>query len=121
MGYITSFAVVGVDPMSMGIAPAFAIRKLLNGQGLNLSDIDLIEINEAFAGQVLAVGKELKWDSKKVNVNGGSIALGHPLGASGCRVIVSLVHEMCRRDCKFGVATACIGGGMGIAALVERF
>ena len=109
----------GVDPAVMGIAPAFSTQKLLKKTGLSLDAIDLIEANEAFAAQALAVGQLLKWDPAKVNVNGGAIALGHPVGASGCRILVTLLHEMKRRGAKKGVATLCIGGGMGVSTLVE--
>jgi acetyl-CoA C-acetyltransferase len=108
-----------VDPKIMGIGPALAIRKLLSRAELNISEIDLLEVNEAFAAQTLAVGRELEWDEDRLNVNGGAIALGHPLGASGARIVVTLLHEMKRRDAKLGVAGLCIGGGMGIAVLFE--
>jgi acetyl-CoA C-acetyltransferase len=111
---------VGVDPRVMGIGPAPAIEKLLNRNGLTLADIDLLEVNEAFAAQVLAVGQRLDWDGERVNVHGGAIALGHPVGASGARILVTLLHEMRRRDARRGIAALCIGGGMGIAALFER-
>ena len=117
---VAGFVSVGVDPQVMGIGPAGAIGKLLQGAGLTLGEIDLLEVNEAFAAQTLAVGKELGWDESKVNVNGGAIALGHPLGASGARVCVTLLYEMGRRDCRYGIAALCIGGGMGIAMLFER-
>lgn len=112
-------ASAGVDPAIMGIGPAAATEKLLKKTGLAISDIDLIEANEAFAAQALAVGKLLNWDPHKVNVNGGAIALGHPVGASGCRILVSLLYEMKRRQVKRGLATLCIGGGMGVSTLVE--
>ena len=117
---LTAVATTGVAPMRMGIGPAKAIRILLDKTGLSLDDIDLLEINEAFAAQVLAVEAELKWDRARVNVNGGAIAVGHPIGASGARILVSLIHEMQRRDARRGIAALCAGGGMGIAALVER-
>jgi acetyl-CoA C-acetyltransferase len=120
MAVIRGLANVGVEPMRMGIAPALAIRKLLAEANLALGRIDLLEVNEAFAAQTLAVGRELDWDEARVNVNGGAIALGHPLGASGARITVTLLHEMRRRDCRLGIAALCIGGGMGIAALLER-
>ena len=104
----------------MGIGPAPAIEGLLTRNGLTLADIDLLEVNEAFAAQVLAVGQRLDWDEERVNVNGGAIALGHPVGASGARIAVTLLHEMRRRDVRRGIAALCIGGGMGIAALFER-
>jgi len=104
----------------MGIGPVPATRKALAKAGLSLEDIDLIEANEAFAAQSIAVGRDLAWDPDKVNVNGGAIALGHPIGASGTRILVTLLHEMKRRDAKLGLATLCIGGGMGMAMIVER-
>lgn len=110
----------GVAPVRMGIGPAKAIRLLLDKTGLTLDDIDLIEINEAFAAQVLAVEAELTWDRSRVNVNGGAIALGHPIGASGARILGTLIYEMQRRNVRRGIAALCAGGGMGIAALVER-
>jgi acetyl-CoA C-acetyltransferase len=112
-------ATAGVDPSVMGIAPAFSTEKLLKKTGLSVGEIDLIEANEAFAAQAVAVGQLLKWDPSKVNVNGGAIALGHPVGASGCRILVTLLHEMKRRGSKKGIATLCIGGGMGVSTLVE--
>jgi acetyl-CoA C-acetyltransferase len=111
---------VGVDPRIMGIGPAPAIEALLQRNGLALADIDLLEVNEAFAAQVLSVGQRLGWDAERVNVNGGAIALGHPVGASGARIAVTLLHEMRWRDVRRGIAALCIGGGMGIAALFER-
>ena len=113
-------ASAGVDPAIMGIGPVSATRRCLERAGWSLDQVDLIEANEAFAAQSLAVGKELEWDPAKVNVNGGAIALGHPIGASGCRVLVTLLHEMQRRDVKKGLATLCIGGGQGVALAVER-
>ena len=110
----------GVDPAIMGIGPVSATRRCLERAGWSLDQVDLIEANEAFAAQSLAVGKDLEWDQDKVNVNGGAIALGHPIGASGCRVLVTLLHEMQRRDVKKGLATLCIGGGQGVALAVER-
>jgi len=104
----------------MGIGPVPATRKALAKAGLTVADIDLIEANEAFASQSLAVGRDLGWDAAKVNVNGGAIALGHPIGASGARILVTLLHEMQKRDVRYGLATLCIGGGMGIALIVER-
>lgn len=117
---IRAFASVGVDPALMGIAPVYATRRCLERVGWQLSDVDLIEANEAFAAQAISVGKVLEWDEKRVNVNGGAIALGHPIGASGCRILVSLVHEMIKRDARKGLATLCIGGGQGVALAVER-
>ena len=117
---IASWASVGVDPAVMGIGPVPASRKALEKAGWSVADLDLIEANEAFAAQALAVGQELGLDPAKVNVNGGAIAIGHPIGASGARVLTTLLHEMVRRDVKRGLATLCIGGGMGIAICVER-
>ena len=120
MARIVSWATAGVDPAIMGTGPIPASRKALEKAGWSADDLDLIEANEAFAAQACAVNKELGWDTSKVNVNGGAIALGHPIGASGTRVLVTLLHEMQRRDAKKGLATLCIGGGMGIALCVER-
>jgi acetyl-CoA C-acetyltransferase len=120
LGRIASWATCGVDPSIMGIGPAPASRKALEKAGWALADLDLIEANEAFAAQALSVGKELGWNSEIVNVNGGAIAIGHPIGASGARVLTTLLHEMGRRDAKKGLVTLCIGGGMGIAMCVER-
>lgn len=117
---IRAFASVGVDPALMGIAPVYATRRCLDRAGWQLSDVDLIEVNEAFAAQALSVGKMLEWDARRVNVNGGAIALGHPIGASGCRILVSLVHEMMKRNSRKGLATLCIGGGQGVALAIER-
>ncbi len=117
---IASFAHCGVDPSIMGIGPAPASKLALEKAGWKLEDVDLIEANEAFAAQALAVGKELGWDADKVNVNGGAIAIGHPIGASGARILTTLLHEMQKRDAKKGLATLCIGGGMGVALCVER-
>ena len=117
---IVSWATMGVDPALMGTGPIPATRKALEKAGWSIDDLDLIEANEAFAAQALAVNKELGWDTSKVNVNGGAIALGHPIGASGARILVTLLHEMQKRDAKKGLATLCIGGGMGIAMCVER-
>ncbi|HIQ54576.1 MAG TPA: acetyl-CoA C-acetyltransferase, partial [Pseudomonas pachastrellae] len=117
---VASYANAGVDPAIMGIGPVSATQRCLSKAGWQVADLDLIEANEAFAAQALAVGKELKWDADKVNVNGGAIALGHPIGASGCRVLVTLLHEMLRRDAKKGLATLCIGGGQGVALALAR-
>jgi len=117
---IGSWAQVGVDPAIMGSGPIPASRKALEKAGWKTDDLDLVEANEAFAAQALAVNKDLGWDTDKVNVNGGAIALGHPIGASGARVLTTLLHEMKKRDAKKGLATLCIGGGMGIAMCVER-
>ena len=112
-------ATAGVDPKIMGIGPVYSTRKVMEKTGLTINDFDLIEANEAFAAQALAVGKELGWDSERVNVNGGAIAIGHPVGASGCRILVTLLHEMKRRGSKRGLATLCVGGGIGVSAIVE--
>ena len=120
LAHIAAYASAGVDPAIMGIGPVSATRKTLEKAGWQLSDLDLIEANEAFAAQALAVGQELGWDDDKVNVNGGAIALGHPIGASGCRVLVTLLHELRRREGRRGLATLCIGGGQGVALAVER-
>jgi len=117
---IAAYANAGVDPAIMGIGPVSATRRCLDKAGWQLADLDLIEANEAFAAQALSVGKELGWDAAKVNVNGGAIALGHPIGASGCRVLVTLLHEMIKRDARKGLATLCIGGGQGVALAIER-
>ncbi|MFA1016773.1 acetyl-CoA C-acetyltransferase [Enterobacter sp. SAT-E-asb] len=120
LGRIVSYAVTGVDPSVMGIGPVSACQTALARAGWTLDDVDLIEANEAFAAQALAVGQQLGWDERRVNVNGGAIALGHPIGASGCRILVTLLHEMQRRDVKKGLVTLCVGGGQGIALTVER-
>lgn len=117
---IASWATAGVDPAIMGTGPIPASRRALEKAGWKISDLDLIEANEAFAAQAIAVNRDLGWDTEKVNVNGGAIAIGHPIGASGARVFVTLLHEMQKRDAKKGLATLCIGGGMGIALCVER-
>lgn len=117
---ITAYASAGVDPAVMGIGPVSATRRCLDKAGWQMQDLDLIEANEAFAAQALAVGQELQWDASRVNVNGGAIALGHPIGASGCRVLVTLLHEMLKRDAHKGLATLCIGGGQGVALAIER-
>ena len=118
---IVSYATGGVDPSVMGIGPVPACRKAMAKAGLTINDIDLIEANEAFAAQSLAVGRDLGFDPEKLNVNGGAIALGHPVGASGCRILVTLLHEMQKRDAKTGLATLCIGGGMGCSTIVEKY
>ena len=120
MATVRAAASAGVDPSIMGMGPVPAVQKILARTGWTIDDLDLIEANEAFAAQALGVARELKWDLNKVNVNGGAIALGHPIGASGCRVLVTLLHEMVRCDARKGVATLCIGGGMGVALAVER-
>ena len=117
---IKSYASAGVDPSIMGVAPVFACRKALNNADMTIEQIDLIESNEAFAAQTIVVGKELGFDMSKVNVNGGAIALGHPIGASGARILVTLIHEMMKRDVRVGLATLCIGGGQGTSLIVER-
>ena len=117
---IASWASCGVDPSIMGIGPVPASQRALEKAGWSIADLDLIEANEAFAAQALAVGKELGWDPERVNVNGGAISIGHPIGASGARILVTLIHEMAKRDAKKGLATLCIGGGMGIAMCIER-
>jgi len=120
LAHIRAYASAGVDHKIMGIGPVYSTRKALDKAGLNLSNIDLIEANEAFAAQAIAVGKELGWDSAKVNVNGGAIALGHPVGASGARILVTLLYEMQRQNVRYGLATLCVGGGMGVSTIVER-
>ena len=120
LGRIASFATSGLDPAFMGMGPVPASTKALARAGWKAADLDLLEINEAFAAQACAVNKEMGWDTSKVNVNGGAIAIGHPIGASGCRILVTLLHEMQKRDAKRGIASLCIGGGMGVALTVER-
>jgi acetyl-CoA C-acetyltransferase len=117
---IKAFASSGVDPAIMGMGPVAASRRCLEKAGWKPGDLELMEINEAFAAQACAVNKEMGWDTSRINVNGGAIALGHPIGASGCRVLVTLLYEMARRDAKKGLAALCIGGGMGVALAVER-
>jgi len=117
---IASYASAALDPAFMGMGPVPAARKALERAGWKPADLDLLEINEAFAAQACAVHKEMGWDTSKVNVNGGAIAIGHPIGASGCRILVTLLHEMAKRDAKKGIASLCIGGGMGVALTVER-
>jgi acetyl-CoA C-acetyltransferase len=120
MGRIASFATSGLDPALMGMGPVSASQKALARAGWNAQDLDLLEINEAFAAQACAVNQEMGWDTSKINVNGGAIAIGHPVGASGCRILVTLLHEMQRRNAKKGIASLCIGGGMGVALTIER-
>ncbi|MCK4712131.1 MAG: acetyl-CoA C-acyltransferase, partial [Marinosulfonomonas sp.] len=120
MARIASYATVGLDPSIMGVGPIAASRKALEKAGWNAQDLDLVEANEAFAAQACAVNKDMGWDPAVVNVNGGAIAIGHPIGASGCRILNTLLFEMVRRDAKKGLATLCIGGGMGVALCVER-
>ena len=117
---IASYATAGLDPAYMGMGPVPASTKALGRAGWKAQDLDLLEINEAFAAQACAVNQEMGWDTSKVNVNGGAIAIGHPIGASGCRILVTLLHEMVRRDAKKGIASLCIGGGMGVALTLER-
>jgi acetyl-CoA C-acetyltransferase len=120
LGRIASYASAGLDPATMGMGPVPASRRALERAGWKPADLDLLEINEAFAAQACAVHKEMGWDLSKVNVNGGAIAIGHPIGASGCRILVTLLHEMQRRNAKKGIASLCIGGGMGVALTIER-
>ncbi len=120
MARIVGFGSAGVEPAIMGTGPIAATRRCLNRAGWSVDDLDLIEANEAFAAQAIAVNRDLGWDTEKLNVNGGAIALGHPIGASGARILVTLLHEMVRRDVRRGIATLCIGGGQGIAIAVER-
>jgi len=120
LGWVRDFVAVGVEPRRMGIGPVPAVRALLERNQLTLSDIDLIELNEAFAAQVIACERELKFDRERVNVNGGSISLGHPIGCTGARIVVTLLHQMQRAGAKRGIATLCISGGMGMAMLIER-
>ncbi len=120
LGRIASYATAGLDPTIMGMGPVPASIKALARAGWKAADLDLLEINEAFAAQACAVNKEMGWDTAKINVNGGAIAIGHPIGASGCRILVTLLHEMQRRNAKKGIASLCIGGGMGVALTIER-
>jgi len=120
LGRIASYATSGLDPATMGMGPVPASTKALARAGWKAAELDLLEINEAFAAQACAVNQEMGWDSSKVNVNGGAIAIGHPIGASGCRILVTLLHEMQRRHAKKGIASLCIGGGMGVALTIER-
>ncbi len=120
LGRIASFATSGLDPAMMGMGPVPASQKALVRAGWKAQDLDLLEINEAFAAQACAVNQQMSWDTSKVNVNGGAIAIGHPIGASGCRILVTLLHEMGRRGAKKGIASLCIGGGMGVALTIER-
>jgi len=120
LGRIASFATSGLDPALMGMGPVPASQKALARAGWSAADLDLLEINEAFAAQACAVNQQMGWDTSKVNVNGGAITIGHPIGASGCRILVTLLHEMQRRNAKKGIASLCIGGGMGVALTIER-
>jgi acetyl-CoA C-acetyltransferase len=117
---IRAYANAGVDPSVMGMGPVPASRRCLERAGWTPQDLDLMEINEAFAAQALAVNQQMGWDTSKINVNGGAIAIGHPIGASGCRILVTLLYEMQRRNAKRGLASLCIGGGMGVALAIER-
>src|SRR6185312_15898116 len=117
---IASYASAGVEPMDMGLGPVAASRKALEKAGWTAADLDLLEINEAFAAQAIAVNREMRWDDKSINVNGGAIALGHPLAGSGCRIVVTLLHEMLKRDAGRGMASLCIGGGQGVSICLER-
>jgi acetyl-CoA C-acetyltransferase len=117
---IKAYSNAGLDPKIMGMGPVPASKRCLERAGWTPQDLDLMEINEAFAAQALAVNKQMGWDTSKINVNGGAIAIGHPIGASGCRVLVTLLYEMQKRDAKKGLASLCIGGGMGVALAVER-
>ena len=117
---IRAYASAGLDPSIMGMGPVSASQLCLKKAGWSSRDLDLMEINEAFAAQAIAVNKEMGWDTSKINVNGGAIAIGHPIGASGCRILVTLIHEMIRRDAKKGLASLCIGGGMGVALAIEH-
>jgi acetyl-CoA acyltransferase len=120
LGYFRHFAVAGVPPDIMGIGPVPAVRKVLKQAGMTIDQIDLFELNEAFAAQALYCARELGIDPEKLNVNGGAIALGHPLGVSGARLTLTILHELARRNGRFGIVSMCIGGGMGAAAIVER-
>ncbi|HNW61938.1 MAG TPA: acetyl-CoA C-acetyltransferase [Piscinibacter sp.] len=120
LGRIASYSSAGLDPATMGMGPVPASQRALQRAGWKAADLDLLEINEAFAAQACAVHQEMGWDTSKVNVNGGAIAIGHPIGASGCRILVTLLHEMQRRNAKKGIASLCIGGGMGVALTIER-
>jgi acetyl-CoA C-acetyltransferase len=117
---IKSYAAAALDPKIMGMGPVPASKLALQKAGWTAAELDLLEVNEAFAAQACAVNKEMGWDTSKINVNGGAIAIGHPIGASGCRILVTLLHEMLRRDAKKGLASLCIGGGMGVALCLER-
>jgi acetyl-CoA C-acetyltransferase len=117
---IASYASAGVEPMDMGLGPVAASRAALAKAGWRAEDLDLMEINEAFAAQAIAVNRKMGWDPDRINVNGGAIALGHPLAGSGCRIVVTLLHEMQKRDARRGLASLCIGGGLGVAICLER-
>jgi acetyl-CoA C-acetyltransferase len=117
---IVDYEIAGVDPRVMGIGPVPAVRKLFERRGMTMDDVDVVELNEAFAAQVLACDRELAFDRTRLNPNGGSIALGHPIGCTGARIVTTLVHELDRRSGRYGLATLCVSGGMGLALLVER-
>jgi acetyl-CoA C-acetyltransferase len=120
LAYIRAYSSAGVDPKIMGMGPVPAGRLCLKKAGWTHQELDLLEVNEAFAAQAIGVNRQMGWDTAKINVNGGAIAIGHPIGASGCRILVTLLHEMIRRDAKKGLASLCIGGGMGVALAIER-
>ena len=120
MARIVDWTTAGVAPEIMGIGPVPAVRQILERQNLSLGDVDLVELNEAFDAQVIACDRELDFDGERLNVNGGAIALGHPIGATGSRIVVTLLHEMARREARYGLATLCVSGGMGMAVLFER-
>jgi acetyl-CoA C-acetyltransferase len=120
LAWIRAYSSAGVDPKIMGMGPVPAAQLCLKKAGWTHEELDLMEINEAFAAQAIGVNRQMGWDTSKINVNGGAIAIGHPIGASGCRILVTLLHEMIRRDAKKGLASLCIGGGMGVALAVER-
>jgi acetyl-CoA C-acetyltransferase len=120
LAWVRAYSSAGVDPKIMGMGPVPASQLCLKKAGWTHQDLDLMEINEAFAAQAIGVNRQMGWDTAKINVNGGAIAIGHPIGASGCRILVTLLHEMIRRDAKKGLASLCIGGGMGVALAIER-
>jgi acetyl-CoA C-acetyltransferase len=117
---IKAYSSAGIDPTLMGLGPVPAAQLCLKKAGWTHEEVDLMGVNEAFAAQAIGVNREMGWDTSKINVNGGAVAIGHPIGASGCRILVSLIHEMIRRDAKKGLASLCIGGGMGVALAIER-
>jgi acetyl-CoA C-acetyltransferase len=120
LAYIRAYSSAGVDPKIMGMGPVPASQLCLKKAGWTHQELDLLEVNEAFAAQAIGVNRQMGWDTAKINVNGGAIAIGHPIGASGCRILVTLLHEMIRRDARKGLASLCIGGGMGVALAIER-
>ena len=120
LALVKAYATTGLDPRIMGMGPVSASQNVLKRAGWTHAELDLLEINEAFAAQAIAVNRQMGWDPSKINVNGGAIAIGHPIGASGCRILVTLLHEMGRRDARKGLASLCVGGGMGVALAVER-